>query len=79
VEKHKIEREKDEGKDGVRSARRHGSVEAAGAAEGTLGLAAFGVVVWRMVPGYGLGVALGVAVVAWAAVSWMGWWVRERI
>jgi hypothetical protein len=79
VEKHKIEREGKEGKQGVRLARAEASVEATGASIGALGLAAFAGVLWWRLPAHGAVSSLGMALAAWAVVSWCGWWVRERM
>ncbi len=80
VEKHKIERESDEGKYGVRSARGEAAVEATGASVGAIGLAAFALTLWK---GLGAGCALIPALVcagaAWTTVSWVGWWAREKM
>jgi hypothetical protein len=79
VEKHKKLREAEAGKEGTWSARGEASVEATGASCGALGLAGFAVVLWKGLPGRGLGEVLAVACAAWAAMSWVGWWVRERM
>ena len=79
VEKHKIERERDQGKEGTRSARAEASVEATGASVGALGLAAFALVLWKGVMPHGFVPVLVCAGAAWTAVSWMGWWARERM
>lgn len=79
VEKHKVEREAREGKQGVRSARAEASVEAAGASAGALGLAAFAAVLWRRLPQHGAAGSLLVAFAAWAMVSWAVWMMRDRL
>jgi hypothetical protein len=78
VEKHKIEREAEEHKAGTISARGEAAVEATGASAGALGLAAFAVVLWKL-PAHGLLATLVIACAAWAAVSWLAWWVRELL
>jgi hypothetical protein len=79
VEKHKIERECEQGKEGTWSARGEASVEATGVSAGALGLAAFAAVLWKGLPLHGLVPVLVCAGAAWTAVSWAGWWVRERM
>ena len=79
VEKHKIEREAEEGKRGVRLARGEASVESAGASCGALGLAAFGAVLWWRLPHHGAVGALLLAFAAWVVVSWAAWLARERM
>jgi hypothetical protein len=79
VEKHKIEREAEQGKQGTRSARGEASVEATGASAGALGLAGFALVVWKGLPEHGLAPVLLCAIAAWAALSVAMWWMRERL
>jgi hypothetical protein len=79
VEKHKIMREKAEGKLGIRSARGQASVEATGASAGTLGLVGFAVVLWQGLPDHKFLLVLLTAGVAWIAVSGVFWWTRERM
>jgi hypothetical protein len=79
VEKHKMLREKAEGKHGVRSARGQASVEAAGASIGTLGLMGFAVVLWQGLPRHNFLPMLLMAAGTWIAVSWLFWWARERM
>jgi hypothetical protein len=79
VEKHKIMREKAEGKLGIRSARGQASVEATGASAGTLGLVGFAVVLWQGLPDHRFLLVLLTAGVAWIAVSGLFWWTRERM
>lgn len=79
VEKHKTQREAAEGLQGVRSARAQAAVEAAGASAGGLGLAAFGFVLWKGLPGHSLAATQAVALLAWAGVGGFAWWLRERM
>jgi hypothetical protein len=79
TEKHKIEREKEVGQEGTRSARGEAAVEATGASCGALGLVAFAMILWKGVEPYGLVPALVCAGAAWTAVSWAAWWLRERM
>ena len=80
VEKHKIERETDAGKQGIRSARGEAAVEATGASIGALGLAAFALTLWKgLASGHALIPVLICAGAAWTATSWAGWWFREKM
>ena len=80
VEKHKIERETEQGKQGVLSARGEAAVEATGASIGALGLAAFALTLWKgLTAGYALIPVLICAGAAWSAASWAGWWIREKM
>jgi hypothetical protein len=79
VAKHKREREAAQGFVGARAARGEASVEAAGASAGAAGLGAFGLVLWKGLPGHPLALVLLVAVVAWALVSYSMWWLREKM
>ena len=78
VEKHKTERESQEGKVGMILARGEASVEAAGASAGTWGLAGFALVVWKESAIHSLPVMLACAGSAWVALSWVAWMVRDR-
>ena len=78
VEKHKIDRESQEGKVGLALARGEASVEATGASAGTWGLAGFALVVWKESAIHSLAVMLACAGSAWVAVSWTTWMVRDR-
>ena len=79
VAKHKREREAAQGFVGVRSAQAEASVEAAGASAGAAGLGAFGLVLWKGLPGHPLALVLLVAAAAWAMVSYAMWWLREKL
>jgi hypothetical protein len=79
VEKHKTLREKAEGKLGTWSARGQASVEATGASTGTFGLIGFAVVLWRVLPTHNFLPTVLIAGGTWIAVSWLFWWMRERM
>jgi hypothetical protein len=78
IEKHARERKEKAGLSGVRRGRDAAALDAVGAALGSLGLAAFGAVIWleieRSAP-----VALLLATAAWLAVAVLGWAVRRRL
>jgi len=80
VEKHKIERETEQGKQGIKSARGEAAVEATGASIGAIGLAAFALTLWKgLASGHALIPVLICAGTAWTATSWAGWWLREKM
>jgi hypothetical protein len=79
TEKHKIEREKEAGQEGTRSARGEAAVEATGASCGALGLVVFALVLWKGTEPHGLIPTLICAGAAWTAISWAAWWLRERM
>lgn len=54
------------------------SVDAAGAATGSIGLAIFAVVVWRAVPSHSAGLVLTIATLAWLGVSVLLWELRKQ-
>jgi len=79
IEKHEKEKKKKAGLDGTGRGRAAASVDAAGAAIGSIGLLAFGVVVWRFLPGHPGWAVLMVAGLAWMGVSVLLWWARKVI
>jgi hypothetical protein len=79
TEEHKIEREREAGYQGTWSARGEAAVEATGASCGTLGLAAFAAILWVGIGPWGLMPTLVCAGATWTAVSWVAWWMRERM
>ena len=79
IEKHEKEKKKKAGLDGTARGRAAASVDAAGAAMGSIGLMVFGVVVWRFLPSHASWAVLTVAGVAWMGVSVLIWWVRKVV
>jgi hypothetical protein len=79
VEKHKVEREAEQGQQGVLAARGEASAEAAGASAGALGLAAFALVLWAGLPAHGLALLLPVGVAVWLGISMLAWWLRQKL
>jgi hypothetical protein len=79
LEKHeerKSEREKGQSK--LRG-RVLAGLDAAGAAMGSIGLAAFGLIVWRGFPGYSPAWILTFAAVGWMVLSVLSWWGRKTL
>ena len=76
IEKHVRERKKRAGQQGARRGRGAAALDAAGAALGSFGLAAFGLVIWLMIvrsPAW----TFVVAAVSWLAVAVLAWNVRR--
>jgi hypothetical protein len=79
IEKHEKEKKKKAGMDGTARGRAAASVDAAGAAMGSVGLMAFGVLVWRFLPDHSSWAVLTVAGVVWMGVSVLLWWLRKVV
>jgi hypothetical protein len=76
IEKHVRERKEKAGLPGARRGKEAAALDAAGAALGSLGLAAFGLVIWLMIvqsPAW----ALVLAAASWLAVAVLAWQVRR--
>jgi MFS family permease len=76
IEKHVRERKEKVGLQGARRGKEAAALDAAGAALGSFGLAAFGLVVWLIIvqsPAW----ALVLAAASWFAVAVLGWQVRR--
>jgi hypothetical protein len=78
IESHEMQRKRQIGRDGRRRGREAAALAALGASLGAMGLVAFAVALWRILPKLSSWMALGLAVVAWAMVSGMLWVVRKR-
>jgi hypothetical protein len=76
IEEHVRERKEKAGLPGARRGKEAAALDAAGAVLGSLGLAAFGLVIWLMIvqsPAW----ALVLAAASWLAVAVLGWQVRR--
>ena len=76
VEKHERERKENAGLQGAKRGRDAAALEATGAALGSIGLMAFGTIVWQLAP-EAAGIALSGCALAWLGVS-MALWVARR-
>lgn len=76
VAQHERERKEREGLPGRLSGRAVAAVDAAGTAMGTLGLVAFGVYVWKMLPHHSTVFVLLTAIPLWFAVAVAVWFLR---
>jgi hypothetical protein len=79
IEKDEIEKKRKAGLNGTARGRAAASIDAAGAAMGTLGLIAFAILVWRFLPGHSRLIILPGAGLAWLAVSMLAWWIRKAV
>jgi hypothetical protein len=78
VEKHERERKEKAGLSGSRRGKDAAALEAAGAALGSVALAAFGAVIWLVMPANALA-AFFAAAAAWTAVAAGAWWLRRFV
>jgi hypothetical protein len=78
IQKHERERKKKAGLDGTNRGRVAAGVDAVGAAIGCVGLAAFALLAWKLLPRIPTGLALAIATSAWAATAVTVWIFRKR-
>ena len=76
VEKHERRRKEKVGMRGTQRGRDAAALDAAGATVGSFGLAAFGGVIWLVVP-TNVPVAFFGATAAWVLVAAAAWWIRR--
>jgi hypothetical protein len=79
IERHEKAKKRRVGLDGRREAHAVASVDAAGASIGAIGLAAFGLMVWRYMPMGATWEVLTLATLAWVVASVMIWLVRRKM
>ncbi|HEX5324596.1 MAG TPA: DUF3147 family protein [Capsulimonadaceae bacterium] len=79
VEKHKKQKQEQDGHDGDGRAKKLAAVDAAGASLGAIGLIAFAGVVWFCSTSLPAWAMLLFATLAWAAVSLIAWVIRQRV
>lgn len=77
IEQHEIEHKRRAGMDGTARGRVVAGVDAAGASIGAVGLAAFAVAVWKLLPGNRGWPAIGAATAVWLVVS-VGLWLLRK-
>ena len=73
IEKREKLKKQRAGYDGTNRGRLAAALDARGACLGCIGLLAFAVVVWRMLPAHSLALTLILATIAWASVSILLW------
>lgn len=77
IEQHEIEHKRRAGMDGTIRGRMVAGVDAAGAALGAIGLAAFAATVWKALPEHQVWLSIGAATVVWLLVSVALWLLRK--
>ena len=78
IEKHEVQKKQQVGLDGTHRGREAASIDAAGASIGTIGLAAFAVILWQYLPSHTSWVVLLIAAIGWLALSVLLWALRKR-
>jgi Protein of unknown function (DUF3147) len=78
LEKHEIQKKTKAGITFTLRGRQSAALDAAGAALGSIGLAAFAVVVWKLLSRHNTGIALCVGTITWLALSILGWSIRHK-
>lgn len=78
IEKHEKEKKQKKGLNGEKRGRQAASVDATGAAIGTIGLLLFALLVWQLLPKYGAWKSIPAATVSWLGVSVLFWLVRKH-
>jgi hypothetical protein len=78
IEKHEREKKSQAGLNGIRGAAKAVSAAAAGTSIGTVGLAAFALVVWKTIPNHAAWLVLIGATLVWMAFSVLLWQIRKR-
>jgi Protein of unknown function (DUF3147) len=79
IEKSERDKKRRHGLNGARRGRKAASVDAAGAAMGCIGLVAFGLIAWRMLPSVNAAIVLGSATAGWLVISGLAWWIRKDL
>lgn len=78
LEAHEKKRMQNIGCDGTVRGRMAASIDAAGAALGSIGLCAFAVVLWRLLPAHNAALVIAGAAVVWTLVSCGLWELRKN-
>jgi len=79
VEKHERKRKEKLGLNGRQRGRDAASVDAAGAGVASVGLLAFGFLVWIMLASFNVTLVLALATLGWFLISATLWMIRKRI
>jgi hypothetical protein len=77
IEKHEKQRKEERGFEGLKRGTEAASIDAAGAATGSIGLLAFALVVWKLVAGQNPWLVLAMATLIWLTVSVLVWELRK--
>jgi uncharacterized membrane protein len=73
VEKHEIEKKRRNGIIDKARGRKAAALDARGAAVGSLGLACFGIVLWRLLPGWNAAASLFLGLAVWSVLAVLLW------
>src|SRR5579884_3103527 len=79
IEKHELLKKRKHGLKGTTRARQLASIDAAGAAMGSIGLLLFAVMAWQFIPNHSAWLVLIAATVLWLGSSILVWYLRKRI
>lgn len=79
IEKHEREKKERKKMEGTQAASAAVSVDAAGAAMGSIGLAVFALLAWKEIARHSPWLVLTIATVAWLVVSVLLWQARKRL
>jgi hypothetical protein len=77
IEKHEIQKKRQAGLDGSARGRKAATLDATGAAIGSIGLVLFGLVVWKLLASYKAAEVMAAATLIWFAAAVLVWWLRE--
>jgi Protein of unknown function (DUF3147) len=78
VDKHERQKKQRAGIQQTTRGRQLAGVDAAGAALGSLGLATFAYIIWKLLPVWSVAAVFVTAVAAWLCVSCALWWLRKK-
>ena len=78
VDKHERQKKHRAGIPQTTRGRQVAGVDAAGAALGSLGLATFAYIIWKLLPLWNVAMVFIVAVSAWLCISCALWWLRKK-
>ena len=79
IEKHEKQKKERQGINGTVRGRKAASIDAAGAAMGSLGLVVFAFIVWKLVSRHSHWMVLVTATTSWLAVSILVWKIRKAV
>jgi len=77
IENSEKRRKAEVGEDGTVRGRLAASIDASGTVLGCIGLVAFALVVWKVLPGHNAYAVVAAAIVSWASVSYFLWALRK--
>jgi hypothetical protein len=78
IEKHETRKKRAAGILSTVRGRQAAALDAAGAVLGSIGLAGFALIIWRMLSKYGTGFALFIATLTWLALAMASWTVWKK-